>query len=222
MAQRQRGATSARPAEARSAEALADEARFSEDRTGARRLGVIRARLRALVEPVVVEAGLELEDLSVVRAGRRHVVRVTVDGEDGVGHDELTEISHRLSLALDAAEAAGEDLLDSYTLEVSSPGVDRLLTLPRHWRRNSGRLVTVRADERTLTARIAEVTDAGVAFVEPGPAGPVPFERLGPGRVQVEFTRLAGLADEDFGAEFTDDTGEGDDGDARSEMEDRA
>ena len=198
MAQRERSAAAARPAD---------------------NLGAVRTRLRNLAEPVVSAAGLELEDLGVTRAGRRHVVRVTVDGDAGVGHDELTDVSHRLSVALDEAEATGGDLpLDSYTLEVTSPGVDRPLTQPRHWRRNTGRLVTVRVEQRPITARIAEVTDAGVSFAEPGPAGPVPFDQLGPGRVQVEFTHLAELSDDDFTAEFDGD----DDGDARTEMEDRA
>jgi ribosome maturation factor RimP len=208
MAQRERGAAAARPAES---------------------LGALRTRLRTLVEPVVSQVGLDLEDLGVTRAGRRHVVRITVDGEDGVGHDELTDVSHRLSVALDEAEAAGGDLpLDSYTLEVTSPGVDRPLTQPRHWRRNVGRLVAVRAAQGSFTARIADVTTDGVAFAAPGPAEPVPFAQLGPGRVQVEFSRLTELAEEDFGAEFADNDGEIDGdgeaqhGNARSELEDRA
>jgi ribosome maturation factor RimP len=210
MAQRERGAAAARPAD---------------------NLGALRTRLRTLVEPVVSAVGLDLEDLGVSRAGRRHVVRITVDGEDGVGHDELTDVSHRLSTALDEAEASSGELpLDSYTLEVTSPGVDRPLTQPRHWRRNVGRLVAVRATQGSFTARVADVTADGVAFAEPGPGEPVPFEQLGPGRVQVEFTRLAELSDEDIGAELTDaddesveDDGDDDqDGDARRELEDRA
>jgi|SRR5262245_22522954 len=201
MAQRERGAAAPRPADS---------------------LGALRTRLRNLVEPVVSEAGLDLEDLGVSRAGRRHVVRITVDGEDGVGHDELTDVSHRLSAALDDAEAtAGELPVDSYTLEVSSPGVDRPLTQPRHWRRNVGRLVAVRASQGSFTARVADVTTDGVAFAAPGPAEAVPFAQLGPGRVQVEFTRLAELSDEDIGEEFTD-ADDDQDGDARSELEDRA
>ena len=88
---------------------------------------------------------------------------------------------------------------DSYTLEVSSPGVDRPLTLPRHWRRNHGRLVKVKAAERTLTGRIAAVDDHGVTLEVDGRPVALGFGDLGPGRVQIEFTRLADLADEDFG-----------------------
>ena len=88
-------------------------------------------------------------------------------------------MSRHLSAALDEAEATDGDLgVESYTLEVSSPGVDRPLTLPRHWRRNIGRLVTARVAERTITARIAAVTEDGVDFEAPGPAA-VPFAELG-------------------------------------------
>ena len=171
-----------------------------------------RDRVRAVIEPVVAAAGLDLEDLTVSPAGRRHVVRVAVDGDGGVGHDTLGEISRNLSAALDAAEESGGELTStSYTLEVSSPGVDRPLTLPRHWRRNIGRLVKVRVAGRTLTARIAAVDEAGVTLDADGTDHSVTFDQLGPGRVQVEFTRLADLADEEF-EEVYDDGEEMEDG----------
>jgi len=153
----------------------------------------------------VTAAGLDLEELTVARAGRRHVVRISVDGDDGVSHDELTEISRELSARLDEAEeSAGALPVDSYTLELSSPGVDRPLTLPRHWRRNVGRLVAVRAGERTVTARILTVDEVGVSFDPAVLAEVVPFDRLGPGRVQVEFSRLADLSDDEIGDEIDD------------------
>jgi ribosome maturation factor RimP len=152
---------------------------------------VLKARVRSVVEPIVVAADLDLEDLAVVRAGRRYVVRVTVDGDGGVDHDELGEVSRDISTALDEAEETGGELTpDSYTLEVSSPGIDRPLTLPRHWRRNVGRLAKVKAGERGMTARITAVDDVGVTF--DGQAGPVPFDQLGPGHIQVEFSHAYG------------------------------
>jgi ribosome maturation factor RimP len=183
-------------------------------------LAVIRSRLRAVIEPAVIEAGLDLEDLGVVRAGRRLLVRITVDGDAALSHDQLSDLSRDLSARLDSAEETGDALTpDSYTLEVSSPGVDRPLTLTRHWRRNVGRLVKVKAGERTITARVVSVDEAGVTF-DPADAGPskatsakagssvavltVGFGDLGPGHVQVEFTHLAELADEEFGEEFGD------------------
>src|SRR5262245_31331317 len=70
-------------------------------------LGALRGRVQAVVEPVVIAEGLDLDDLAVARAGRRYVVRVVVDGESGIGHDELSTVSHRISSALDAAEESG-------------------------------------------------------------------------------------------------------------------
>jgi ribosome maturation factor RimP len=69
-----------------------------------------------VVEPIVLAAELDLEEFAITRAGRRFVVRVTVDGDSGVGHDELSDISRDLA-ALDAAEeAGGEFAADSYAL----------------------------------------------------------------------------------------------------------
>jgi ribosome maturation factor RimP len=166
-------------------------------------LRALRARLHNLVEPVVTAADLDLDGVTVSPAGRRLVVRVVVDGENGIGHDELSEVSREISETLDRAEQRGGELTPgSYLLEVSSPGVDRPLTLPRHWRRNIGRLVTVRVGHAQVSGRVTAVDDHGVSL---DGGEPIPFDRLGPGRVQVEFTHLADLEDDDFGAEFDDD-----------------
>ena len=228
MAQRERGAAAgARPAArtraGRGARPTASGATAS-GAPGAVRTGpdlpALRARLRSVIEPIVDAASLDLENLAVTRAGRRYVVRVTVDGDGGVGHNELSDVARDISVGLDAAEESGVELTaDSYTLEVSSPGVDRPLSLPRHWRRNIGRLVTVRAGTRTLTARVVAADDAGVTFDAAGRDQRVAFEQLGPGRVQVEFTRLAELADEEFGEDFY---GDHHDGDGQTEQEERA
>ncbi|MFY1669187.1 ribosome maturation factor RimP [Plantactinospora sp. WMMB334] len=142
-----------------------------------------RLRLRAVIEPVVTAAGYDLEDLSVSRAGRRYVVRVVVDGDGGVSLDAVADVSRLLSKALDEAEETGGDLVaGEYQLEVSSPGVDRPLTQPRHWRRNVGRLVkvTVRGPGRrpeagdTEGGRAGGRPDAGAAG---GAAVPAPGDR---------------------------------------------
>jgi ribosome maturation factor RimP len=161
-------------------------------------LVALRAQLRSIVEPLVNRSGFDLEDLTVSRAGRRHVVRVTVDADGGISHDELSELSRDVSAGLDAAESVrdgqrgGELIAGSYTLEVSSPGVDRPLTLPRHWRRNVGRLVRVSAGGTALTARVAAADDAGVTFTVDGQNRTVAHPDLGPGKVQVEFNRPGG------------------------------
>lgn len=107
-------------------------------------LAARRARLRSVIEPVLTGSGYDLEDLTISRAGRRHVVRVIVDSDAGVTLDDVADVSRAVSAALDRAEETGPELIaGEYQLEVSSPGVDRPLTQPRHWRRNRGRLVRV-------------------------------------------------------------------------------
>lgn len=161
---------------------------------------VSRERVAAVVQPVVAGAGYDLEDLGVSRAGRRHVVRVTIDGDRGVSLDDIADVSRAVSAALDAAEEAEGDLLPGeYELEVSSRGVDRPLTLPRHWRRNIGRLVKVSAAGRQVTARVKAAGDEGVTLDVDGTVQEVAHADLGPGRVQLEFTRWGEVegADED-------------------------
>ena len=100
-------------------------------------------RVLALLEPVVSAAGFDLEDLTVSAAGKRSIVRVLVDKDGGVTLDDVADVSRLVSEALDVADEQDPTLLGtSYVLEVSSPGVDRPLTEPRHWRRNVGRLVS--------------------------------------------------------------------------------
>lgn len=185
-------------------------------------LAARRARLRAVVEPVVIAAGYDLEDVSISRVGRRHIVRVIVDGDRGVSLDAVADVSRAVSGALDEAEAATGDLVvGEYQLEVSSPGVDRPLTLPRHWRRNVGRLVkvTVRgpgvvpagaeptgvSGERQVLARVLDADDERVGLDVDGRQEEWRYGDLGPGRVQVEFSRLGDTPDDDLGDLAVDD-----------------
>lgn len=143
--------------------------------------------LRRLLEPVVDAAGLDLEDLTLSRAGRRRVLRVVVDADGGVGLDTVAELSTALSAVLDSSEVLGDV---PYVLEVSSPGVDRPLTERRHWRRATGRLVDAAlTDGTSVRGRVLSVDDAGVALeTDPGPRA-VAWADLRSGRVEVEFRR---------------------------------
>ena len=188
----------------------------------------VTARLAGWIEPVVAAAGYDLEELVVRPAGQRSVVRVVIDRDSGVSLDDVAQVSRALSELLDAEdEALGRS---PYVLEVTSPGVDRALTLPRHWRRNVGRLVSVavgpeKAREQ-VTSRVLRVEDDGVVLaVEKGGTKKgqvrrtvgertVPWAELGEARVQIEFTRPAGhrdaalvyQADEHEADEHEDDT----------------
>ncbi|MGH3648260.1 MAG: ribosome maturation factor RimP [Micromonosporaceae bacterium] len=170
-----------------------------------------KQRLRSVVEPAVTSAGYDLDDLAVSRAGGRSVVRVVVDGEDGVSSDAIADISREVSAALDTAEETEGPISPSgYTLEVSSPGIDRPLTEPRHWRRNRGRLVKVKVDRATRTGRVLAADDAGIRLDVAGEELELPYDRLGPGKVQIEFGRPSPPATRDDG----DETDEGKEEDA--------
>jgi ribosome maturation factor RimP len=93
-----------------------------------------------VVEPVVHALGMDLESVKVTSAGRRRLLRLVVDSDGGVSLDGAALASRELSATLDASDVMGDM---PYTLEVSSPGVDRPLTQPRHWQRAVGRLVRV-------------------------------------------------------------------------------
>jgi ribosome maturation factor RimP len=165
-----------------------------------------RTRVQVVVEPVVVSAGYDLETLSIKRVGRRHLVRVIVDGDDGVNLDAVARLSRDISAALDAAEESGGDLITGeYELEVGSPGVDRPLSLPRHWRRNVGRLVKVTVAGRSIVGRIRGADEHGVELDVDGQSHRLGYEELGPGRVQIEFNRLTELADDEIDDEEGDD-----------------
>src|ERR1700734_80601 len=98
-------------------------------------------KLAGRIEPVVAAAGMDLETVRMTVAGKRRLLRIVVDSDHGVSLDDAADVSRDISVLLDASNALGDV---PYTLEVSSPGVDRPLTEPRHWRRAAGRLVKVK------------------------------------------------------------------------------
>ena len=166
------------------------------------------SEVRSVLEPVVAALGLDLEDLDVQASGRRRRVSVVIDRDGGVDLDGIAAVSRAVSDALDASDAMGDD---PYTLEVTSPGIDRPLTLPRHWRRNIGRRVRVHlANGSTLEGRVREVDDDGVLLTVDVKGKPESTERRTPwsdvvrGEVQVEFRRPQD-------AESTGDESESDD-----------
>jgi ribosome maturation factor RimP len=142
----------------------------------------------ALTGPVAAQ-GVDLEDVEVVRAGRRRLVRVSIDTDQGITLDDVAAVTRVVSQTLDETDVMGDQ---SYTLEVGSPGVSRPLTLPRHWRRNIGRLVRiVPADgSAPYEARIAAVDDAAHITLT-GSSGEITVQQDDIRRavVQVELSR---------------------------------
>jgi ribosome maturation factor RimP len=120
--------------------------------------------LETLVESTVTSLGLDLEALDLTPAGNKRVLRIAVDRDGGIGIDHITDATRALSEVLDSSEVMGEQ---PYTLEVTSRGVDRPLTEPRHWRRNEGRLVRLRleGDDSSVDGRIGASDDTGVEIL---------------------------------------------------------
>jgi ribosome maturation factor RimP len=170
-----------------------------------------KKRLLALVEPLAVAAGYDLEDLEVVRMGRRYVLRITVDRDGGVPLDAVAELARAISGALDDAESAGGEVIPGeYQLEVSSPGVSRPLTLPRHWRRNVGRLVKAKVGGHTVIGRVISATDDRVELDVDGTVHDLAYADLGTGRVEIEFSRVDEVDEADM-VEFESDDEDDDD-----------
>ncbi|MFG2086632.1 MULTISPECIES: ribosome maturation factor RimP [unclassified Spirillospora] len=118
------------------------------------------AELSRLLTPAVNEAGFDLEEVDVRPAGRRRLVRIVVDGDGGVGLDDITRLSETASGLLDGSDVMGAS---PYVLEVTSPGVDRPLTEPRHWRRAVGRLVVAPLTEGgQIEGRVVAADDEAV------------------------------------------------------------
>jgi ribosome maturation factor RimP len=160
--------------------------------------------LRALLTPVLAARHLELDDLVVVPAGKRSLLRVTVDGDGPLGKgptlDEIAVATRAVSDALDSSPVVGDG---SYVLEVSSRGVGTPLSKPAHWRRNVGRLVRVLVDGQSRTGRIIASDDEGVTIEADGSTDTFAYARLAKAAVQVELNRKP---DPDL-----DDVGEADD-----------
>ncbi len=148
-------------------------------------------RLQQVLAPVLSEVGSDLEDVSVAQAGRRSVVRVLVDRDGGIDLDGVADASRLVSDALDALDEREPGLLGpSYVLEVSSPGVDRPLTEPRHWRRNISRLVTATlTGGATVTGRVTAADDTAVTLDVDGTERRLAYDEIVRGTVQVEFAR---------------------------------
>jgi ribosome maturation factor RimP len=141
--------------------------------------------LRGVLEPVVAAAGFELDTLDVRTAGRRHTVRLVVDSDAGVGLDDIARISRDASAALDR----NDDLVaGAYTLEVTSPGAERPLTTPRHWRRAHLRLVNVRPSEGApFQGRVGAAADEAVTVLVDGVLREVRYADVAHAAVEVEF-----------------------------------
>lgn len=154
--------------------------------------------LTKLLGPVVAQFGLDLDDLHLSKAGKRRVLEIVLDGDDGVNLDQVAEVSRAVSEYLDSTEIMGEM---AYLLEVGSRGVGRPLTKPIHWQRNKTRLVEVTGNSISATGRIVDFENPNVTLEVDGKNQVVDITTISRAMIEVEFNRKnvdEDLVDEEF------------------------
>jgi ribosome maturation factor RimP len=154
-----------------------------------------RDRIEAELVDHLSALGLDVEAVEITPAGKRRILRVAVDKDGGVTLDDVADATREISGVLDDSDVMGEM---PYTLEVTSRGVDRPLTLPRHWRRNADRLVKVSlTDGSTVTGRITDSDEERVTLDVDGTARQVVLTDVAKALVQVEFNRKRDKSNEE-------------------------
>jgi ribosome maturation factor RimP len=144
-------------------------------------------RLAEKLTSPIGDLGLDLEAVDLSSAGKRRILRVAIDKDGGVTMDDIADATREVSRVLDETDLMGAQ---PYTLEVSSPGVDRPLTLPRHWRRNVGRLVKATFHEGDpLVGRITESDDDGAVIDVEGTERRLEYAEVKKAKIQIEFKK---------------------------------
>ena len=146
-----------------------------------------RDQLAGVLTDPLLAVGLDVEAIELTPAGKRRILRVAVDKDDGVTLDDIADATREVSRLLDGSDVMGEQ---PYTLEVSSPGTDRPLTHPRHWRRNQGRLVKATLnDGDAVTGRITDSNDEAATLDVDGKGREIAYADVAKARVQIELNK---------------------------------
>jgi ribosome maturation factor RimP len=144
-----------------------------------------REALIAVLTQPLSSAGLDLEGVEISKAGRRTIVRVMVDKDGGVTLDDIAQATRLVGAQLDEHDVMADA---PYTLEVTSPGIDRPLTLPRHWQRNLDRLVKVTPHEGApFTGRITAASEDAATVQVGSDVHNVPYVAVSTARIEIEF-----------------------------------
>ena len=136
----------------------------------------------AVLQPL----GVELDDLTLSKAGNRRVLDVVVDADEPIDLDRLAEISRAVSESLDESDIMGTA---PYVMEVGTRGVGRPLTKPAHWRRNVGRLVKISGDAVSAAGRIMSFDDPTVVINIKGQPRKFDISTIARAVIEVEFSR---------------------------------
>lgn len=141
----------------------------------------LNEEISAAIRPAIEATGNYLEELTITSAGKVKILTVIVDSESHLNLDQVTAVTKSISEIVEALPALGDA---PFTLEVTSPGLDRPLTKPRHWRKNLNRLVKITMTSGALIeGRIVEVTES-TAMVG---SEIVSFEDIKRATLEIEF-----------------------------------
>ncbi len=120
----------------------------------------LNEEISAAIRPIIEATGNYLEELSITSAGKVKILTVIIDSDTHLNLDQVTAVTKEISEVIEALEGLGDG---AFTLEVTSPGLDRPLTKPRHWRKNLDRLVKIiMTSGQEITGRIGEATETTV------------------------------------------------------------
>jgi ribosome maturation factor RimP len=137
--------------------------------------------ISAAIRPIIEATGNYLEELTITSAGKVKILTVIVDSDAHLNLDQVTAVTKEISLVIEELPVLGDT---AFTLEVTSPGLDRPLTKPRHWRKNLDRLVKITmASGQVIEGRIGAATETSVLVDE----NTVSFEDIKRAVLEIEF-----------------------------------
>jgi ribosome maturation factor RimP len=143
-----------------------------------------KEQVAAVITPAIEALGFYVEDISITSAGRRSMLTVIVDGDTHLSLDQVTVATKAISEIVENLPTLGNN---PFTLEVTSPGLDRPLTKPRHWRKNKDRLIKiVLNDGKEITGRIKDSTEDEVTVDEQK----VAFVDIKRATLEIEFKQV--------------------------------
>ena len=143
-----------------------------------------KEEISAAITPALSDLGFYLEDITITSAGRRSMITVIVDGDTHLSLDQVTVATKAVSEIVENIQSLGQA---PFTLEVTSPGLDRPLTKPRHWRKNIDRLVKiVLLDGKEVKGRVKDATEISATVDEQV----VKFSDIKRATLEIEFKQV--------------------------------
>ncbi len=137
--------------------------------------------MSAAIRPIIEASGNYLEELTITSAGKVKILTVIVDSDSHLNLDQITAVTKEISEVIETLEELGDS---AFTLEVTSPGIDRPLTKPRHWRKNFDRLVKITMTSgQDIQGRIGKATETTVSVGDQT----VSFEDIKRAVLEIEF-----------------------------------